>query len=156
MAEAVSYIAVVGSTACPPEIETLAYSVGYELARRKAILLCGGRGGVMAAAARGAREGGGITVGILPGANRSEANPYLSIALPTGLGDARNAVIACAADAVIAIGGGYRTLSEVALALKKGKTVIALAFSFPEVPGIYPAKTPLEAVKMATERIFRL
>jgi uncharacterized protein (TIGR00725 family) len=76
----------------------------------------------------------------------------LSIALATDLGDARNAVIACAADAVIAVGGGYGTLSEVALALKKGKPVVALAFSFPEVRGIHRVKTPLEAVEVALEK----
>ncbi|HIE13117.1 MAG TPA: TIGR00725 family protein [Desulfotomaculum sp.] len=146
------YVAVVGSAACTPEISELAYRVGFEIAKRNAILLCGGRQGVMADAARGARDGGGIAVGILPGTSRSEANPYLGIALPTGLGDARNAVIACAADAVIAVSGGYGTLSEVALALKKGKPVVVLAFTFPQIPGVYPAKTPREAVELAISK----
>ncbi|MDI6631884.1 MAG: TIGR00725 family protein [Thermoanaerobacteraceae bacterium] len=150
--EKIDYVAVVGSAACSAELEALAYDVGRELARRKAVVLCGGRGGVMAAAARGVREGGGLAIGILPGSSRREANPYLSIALATDLGDARNAVIACAADAVIAVGGGYGTLSEVALALKKGKPVVALAFSFPEVRGIHRVKTPLEAVEVALEK----
>lgn len=109
----------------------------------------------MAAAARGARDGGGMAVGILPGTDRSEANPYLHIALPTGLGDARNALIACAADAVIAVSGGYGTLSEVALALKKRKTVVVLCFPFSEIPGVYPAKTPAEAVKLAVNKTAR-
>uniref|UniRef100_A0A7C1JN52 TIGR00725 family protein n=1 Tax=Ammonifex degensii TaxID=42838 RepID=A0A7C1JN52_9THEO len=146
------YIAVVGAASCTPEEETLAYHVGYEVARRGAILLCGGRGGVMAAAARGARDGGGLAVGILPGNDRSAANPYLHVALATGLGDARNAVIACAADAMIAVGGGYGTLSEVALALKKGKPVVGLAFSFPEIRGVQMAENPQAAVELALKR----
>lgn len=149
------YVAVVGSASCPPEIEALAYRVGYEIARRQGILICGGRGGVMAAAARGACEGGGVTVGILPGPDRSEANPHLQVALPTGLGDARNAVIACAADVVIAVGGGYGTLSEVALALKKGKPVVALAFTFPGVPGVVVAESSATAVELALKLVAR-
>lgn len=148
----ICYVAVVGSASCTPEVAELAYQVGFELARRNAVLLCGGREGVMAAAARGARDGGGLAVGILPGTDRSEGNLHLDIALPTGLGDARNAVIACAADAVIAVSGGYGTLSEVALALKKGKTVITLSFAFPEIPGVYPAETPFEAVELALNK----
>ncbi|MCL6558377.1 MAG: TIGR00725 family protein [Firmicutes bacterium] len=143
------YVAVVGSSDCDEEVARLAYRVGYELARRQATIICGGKGGVMSAAARGARDGGGRAVGILPGTNRTEANEYLDIAIATGLGDARNAVIACAADVVIAVGGGFGTLSEVALALKKDKPVIGLSFSFPEVPGLIHAKTPAEAVELA-------
>ncbi|RDV83954.1 TIGR00725 family protein [Ammonifex thiophilus] len=143
------YVAVVGSGECSPEIGSLAYEVGKELARRKAVVLCGGRGGVMAEVARGVREEGGLVIGILPGTSRSEGNPYLSFSLPTGLGEARNAVIACAADVLIAVGGGYGTLSEVALALKRGKKVIGLAFSFPGIPGVIPASSPSEAVDLA-------
>ncbi|RJX19171.1 MAG: TIGR00725 family protein [Ammonifex sp.] len=148
-------VAVVGSAVCTEEIAKCAYDVGYELARRKAIIICGGRGGVMAAAAHGARDGGGTSVGILPGRDRNDAAPHLSVALPTGLGDARNAVIACAADAVIAIGGGFGTLSEVALALKKEKPVVGLLFSFREIAGVYQAKTPQEAVDIALRSIVR-
>jgi hypothetical protein len=143
------YIAVVGSSECGEEVAELAYRVGCELARRKATVICGGRGGVMAAVARGARDAGGRTIGILPGAHRKEANEFLDVVIPTGLGDARNALIACAADAVIAVGGGFGTLSEVALALKKEKPVIGLSFSFPEVPGLIHVKTPVEAVEAA-------
>ncbi|MEW6446982.1 MAG: TIGR00725 family protein [Bacillota bacterium] len=147
------YLAVVGSAGSTPEVEELAYQVGFAIAQRNSVLLCGGREGVMAAAARGARDGGGIAIGILPGTDRSEANPYLHIALPTGLGDARNAVIVCAADALIAVSGGYGTLSEVALALKKRKPVIALEFSFSGIPGVCLAKTPYEAVELAIKKI---
>ena len=90
------------------------------------MLVCGGLGGVMEAACRGARERGGITLGILPGLDRAAANPHVSVALPTGLGEARNALVVRAADALIAVGGGYGTLSEIALALKAGKRVIGL------------------------------
>ena len=82
------------------------------------MIVCGGLGGVMEAACRGAKEAGGTTVGILPGADRAAANPFVDVAIPTGLGEARNALVVRAADAVIAIGGGYGTLSEIALALK--------------------------------------
>lgn len=121
------YIGVIGGAECSPEEWQLAEEVGEEIARRGAILICGGRGGVMEAASRGARRAGGLVVGILPGRHRKEGNPYLTVALPTGLGDARNAVIACSADALIAVGGGYGTLSEIGLALKMGKPVVGLA-----------------------------
>ena len=103
-----------------------AAEVGRLVAERGAVLVCGGLGGAMEAACRGAKQAGGVTVGILPGSDRSDANPYLDVALPTGLGEARNALVVRAADAVIAIGGGYGTLSEIALALKAGKPVIGL------------------------------
>jgi hypothetical protein len=149
------YIAVVGSSVCNEETAKRAYDVGYELARRKAIVICGGKGGVMAAAAHGARDGGGTSVGILPGSDRNDASKYLSLALSTGLGEARNAVIASAADAVIAISGGFGTLSEVALALKKGKPVVGLLFSFEDISGLHHAKTPQEAVDLALRSILR-
>jgi uncharacterized protein (TIGR00725 family) len=100
--------------------------VGRLVAERGAVVVCGGLGGTMEAACRGAKQAGGTTVGILPGLDRSQANPFVDVALPTGLGEARNALVVRAADAVIAIGGGYGTLSEIALALKSGKRVIGL------------------------------
>ena len=90
------------------------------------MLVCGGLAGVMEAACRGAAGAGGISVGLLAGVERSDANPYVSVALPTGLGQARNAVVVRAADTIVAIGGGYGTLSEIALALRRGKPVIGL------------------------------
>ena len=89
-------------------------------------MVCGGLGGTMEAACRGARSAGGTTIGILPGLDRADANPYVEVAVPTGLGEARNALVVRAADAVIAVGGGYGTLSEIALALKAGKRVVGL------------------------------
>ncbi|MEA2454637.1 MAG: hypothetical protein QOI45_899 [Thermoleophilaceae bacterium] len=103
-----------------------AADVGRLVAERGAVLVCGGLGGAMEAACRGAKQAEGVTVGILPGSDRSDANPYVDVALPTGLGEARNALVVRAADVVIAIGGGYGTLSEIALALKAGKRVIGL------------------------------
>jgi uncharacterized protein (TIGR00725 family) len=89
-------------------------------------VVCGGLGGVMEAACRGAKQAGGHTVGILPGSDRAAANPFVDTAVPTGLGEARNALVVRAADALIAVGGGYGTLSEIAFALKAGKRVVGL------------------------------
>jgi uncharacterized protein (TIGR00725 family) len=100
--------------------------VGQELAARGAVVVCGGLGGVMEAACRGAKEAGGLTVGILPGTDRAAANAFVDVAIPTGLGEARNALVVRAADALVAVGGGYGTLSEIALALKAGKRVVGL------------------------------
>lgn len=120
------YIGVIGDWACPADVWGLAEEVGRLVARRKAILVCGGRGGVMEAASSGARQEGGIVVGILPGENRQEGNKYLTVAVPTGLGAARNALVVRACDAVIAVSGGYGTLSEIGLALKMGIPVVGL------------------------------
>jgi uncharacterized protein (TIGR00725 family) len=109
------------------------------------VLVCGGLGGVMEAACRGAKETGGTTVGILPGTDRSVANPHVDIAVATGLGEARNALVVRAADALVAIGGGYGTLSEVALALKAGKRVVGLGTW--DVEGVEAAGSPEAAVE---------
>jgi hypothetical protein len=114
-----------------------AFEVGRLVAERGAVVVCGGLGGAMEAACRGARAGGGTTIGILPGLDRAEANAWVDVALPTGLGEARNALVVRAADVVIAVGGGYGTLSEIALALKAGKPVIGLGSW--EIDGVEPA-----------------
>jgi uncharacterized protein (TIGR00725 family) len=120
------YIAVVGpGRADPPQLDA-AEAVGRALAEAGAIVVCGGLGGVMEAACRGAREAGGITLGLLPGSDRSAANAWVGIAVPTGLGEARNALVVRAADAVVAVAGEYGTLSEIALALKAGKPVVGI------------------------------
>jgi uncharacterized protein (TIGR00725 family) len=121
--------------------------VGRLLGRRGAVLVCGGLGGVMEAACRGARGEGGTTVGILPGLDRGAANPHLDVALATGLGEARNALVVRAADALIAVGGAYGTLSEIALALKAGKRVIGLGSW--QIDGVRPAAGPEAAVEAA-------
>ncbi|MBI2912005.1 MAG: TIGR00725 family protein [Chloroflexi bacterium] len=124
-----TYIAVIGGESCPADVEQLAEEVGHELGRRGAVVVCGGRGGVMAAACRGAKAAGGTTVGILPGEGengRREANPHVDVALTSGFGYARNVLVVRAAQAVIAIGGRYGTLSEIALALNFSIPVIGL------------------------------
>ncbi len=119
-------IAVVGSSSARGEICALAEQVGEEIARAGAALICGGLGGVMEASAKGAKKSGGVTIGILPGESKAEANPYIDFKIVTSMSHARNAIIARSADAVIAVGGEYGTLSEVALALKEGKPVVVL------------------------------
>ncbi|MFN2617527.1 MAG: TIGR00725 family protein [Thermoleophilaceae bacterium] len=134
-----------------PEQERLAEEVGRRLAQAGAAVVSGGLGGVMEAACRGAREAGGTTVGILPGLDRSAANPFVEVALPTGLGEARNALVVRAADALVAVGGGYGTLSEIALALKGGKPVIGLGSW--EIEGVEAALDAAAAVEAALGRL---
>jgi len=141
-------IAVVGGASCTPEEAELAAEVGRLLARQGYGVVCGGRGGVMAAACRGANQMGGVTVGILPGEDDAEANDWVQIVIPTGLGEARNALVARAGLGMIAIGGGYGTLSEIALALKWGKAVAGLGTW--DIPGVHPLSTPAEAVAFVT------
>ncbi len=119
-------IAVVGAGVCNHETAQLAEEVGRHLARAGALLVCGGLGGVMEAACRGAWEEGGLTIGILPGATRDSANAFVHVPIATGLGEVRNALIVRTADAVIAIDGEFGTLSEIALALKIGKPVVGI------------------------------
>lgn len=142
------YVAVVGPGEATPAEMAAAGAVGAGLARSGAIVVTGGRGGMMEAASRGAAEAGGTTVGILPGADRAEANAHLTVAIPTGLGELRNGLVVRAADAVIAIGGGHGTLSEVALALKAGIPVIGLDTW--EIEGVQLADSPEQAVELAT------
>jgi uncharacterized protein (TIGR00725 family) len=139
------YIAVIGGGEAPPEIAALAREVGRELARRGVVVICGGLGGVMAAAARGVQEEGGVCLGILPDADRRRANPYLTYSLATNLGHARNLLIVHSAQGLIAVDGSYGTISEAALALKLAKPVVALAASW-EIPGLIRADTPKEAL----------
>ena len=119
-------MAVVGSGEATAEESTAAEEVGRLLGEAGALVVCGGRGGVMEAVCRGARSAGGLTLGILPGRDRREANPYVQVAVPTGLGEMRNALVVRSADAVIAVGGAYGTLSEIALALRAGTPVVGL------------------------------
>lgn len=120
------YIAVVGPGRAAEVQATAAEAVGRGLAAAGAVVVCGGLGGVMEAACRGAKAAGGTTLGILPGADRSEANAWVDVAVPTGLGEARNALVVRSADALVAVGGEFGTLSEIALALKAGKPVVGL------------------------------
>jgi uncharacterized protein (TIGR00725 family) len=145
-------IGVLGASSCGPEIEEAAYEVGKEIARQGATLLCGGLGGVMEAAARGAKDAGGLTVGILPGASASEANPYIDLRIVTDMGHARNVVLVRSADAVIAVSGGYGTLSEIAIARKVGVPCIGL-HTWDIDPCVVQADGPGQAVRQAMGRI---
>jgi uncharacterized protein (TIGR00725 family) len=140
-------VAVAGPAEADPGELAAAESVGREIARRGATLVCGGLGGAMEAACRGAKEAGGLTLGILPGDDRSAANGFVDVAVPTGLGEARNALVVRAADALVAVGGGYGVLSEIALALRAEKRVVALASW--EIEGAEPAGSPEAAVTAA-------
>lgn len=113
--------------------------------------MCGGLGGAMEAACRGARQAGGTTVGLLPGLDRRDANPYVDVAIPTGLGEARNALVVRTADALVAVGGGYGTLSEIGLALRTGKHVVGLATW--EIDGIERVSSPVDAVDAVLGRL---
>ncbi len=126
MTESNKFIAVIGGADPSADEASLAEEVGHELARHGAALVCGGLGGIMEAACRGARAEGGLTIGILPGESRREANPYVQIPIATGIGHARNLAVVKSAQAVIAIGGSYGTLSEIAHALQSGRPVIGL------------------------------
>jgi len=119
-------IAVCGSGSPSPDTDALAEEVGRLLGNAGATLVCGGLSGVMEAACRGAKEEGGTTIGILPGDDRRAANPHVDVAIATGMGEMRNGLLVRSADAVIAIGGGPGTLSEIGFALKIGRSVIAL------------------------------
>ena len=137
-------IAVIGAASCDDEEERVAEDTGRLIATAGATLICGGRGGVMEAACRGAAGAGGVTVGILPG-NVDEANPFCTVIIPTGLGIARNAVVVSAAGAIIVVGGStYGTLSEIAMALKQGRPVYGIRTW--EIPGVVPCGNAEEAV----------
>ena len=120
------YISVIGAGQASDDEAAAGEEIGRRLAEAGAVLVCGGLGGVMDAAARGCEAAGGTSVGILPGDDRHHGSPHLTVRIATGLGEARNALVARAADAVIAVGGEFGTLSEIALALKMGKRVIGL------------------------------
>jgi uncharacterized protein (TIGR00725 family) len=120
------FVSVIGGSRCSRRESELAEEVGAELARRGVTLICGGLTGVMAAACRGAHQAGGTTVGILPGTRREDANPYVDIPIVTTIGEARNVIVVCSGQAVIAIGGEYGTLSEVAYALRNKTPVVGL------------------------------
>ena len=143
-------IAVIGAGRCDETLARTAEAVGRGLALRGCTLVTGGLGGVMEAASRGARAAGGRVVGILPGESVADANPHVEIAVATGLGEARNLVIVNTAEAFVAVGGEFGTLSEIAFALKRGKPVVGLG-SWTVSPEILPASSAEEAV----ERVLR-
>ena len=142
-----SRIAVIGGSRPGRAALDAAFEVGRLVARAGAVLVCGGLGGVMEAACRGAREEGGLTIGILPGGAAADANPWVDVPIATGLGYTRNALVVMNADAVIAVDGEYGTLSEIAYGKIHGKKVVGLATW--EVKGVETAATPEQAVGMA-------
>ncbi|MGI5864672.1 MAG: TIGR00725 family protein [Myxococcales bacterium] len=148
------YIAVVGAGTCDDALAAQAEAIGRALAEGGAIVVCGGLGGVMEAACRGAKSAGGTTLGFLPSGDRSAANRYLDLSVPTAMGEGRNVLVVRAADVVLAVGGEFGTLSEIALALKLGKPVAGLgtwelAKAGAPVEAIHRAATPDEAAALA-------
>ena len=151
MSQSPTIIAVIGAGQCESSIYQLALEVGEEVAKRGAILVCGGLGGVMEAAAQGASMAGGLTVGILPGPSSNSANPYIKIPVATDMGQARNVIIAHTADGLVAVSGGAGTLSEIGHALKIGKPIVGLK-TIPNLRGVHYVDTAQEAIA----RIFEL
>lgn len=152
------FIGVIGGSQCSKKEAQLAEEVGRQLARRGAILVCGGLGGIMKAACKGASAEGGTTIGIIPGNDRQAANPYVQIPIVTGLGEARNVIVVKSVQAVIAVGGRYGTLSEISYALKNGIPVIglntwSLAQNGRQDKSIIVAKSPTEAVAKALDSV---
>lgn len=146
------FIGVIGAGTCSKKIYNLAYEVGKYIAKAGAILVCGGLGGVMEGAAKGAKENKGVTVGILPGVDKTEANPYIDIPVVTGIGEARNLVVIRSSDAVIALPGQFGTLSELAFCLKMEKPVVGLT-TWEISDKVIKTKDPQEAVEKALEAL---
>jgi hypothetical protein len=152
-----AYVAIVGPAVAREPALSQAREVGELFARAGALVLCGGLGGVMEAACRGARAAGGITVGLLPGADRAAGNPHLTVALATGLGELRNGLLVRCADVVVGVGGGWGTLSELALARRVGVPVVLLGSWRVRAPAGAgdegelgaPARSPRRAVELA-------
>jgi len=145
------YIGVIGANHCGKKDAQLAHEVGQEIAKAGAVLVCGGLGGVMEAACQGAKEQGGTTIGIIPGAKRTEANPYVDFPIVTDLGYARNILVVRNSQAVIALPGKYGTLSEIAFCLNYKIPLISL--SNWKIKGMLKAKNPVAAVKLALKKI---
>ncbi len=140
-------IAVIGTGTPDSETDAAAREVGRLLAAAGCVLITGGLDGVMAAASQGAHEAGGLVIGVVPGSSPEEANAYVRVAIATGIGDARNVILANSAEAFVAVGGAYGTLSEIAFALKRGKRVVSLG-SWDVDPAMLRARTPEEAVRL--------
>jgi uncharacterized protein (TIGR00725 family) len=160
--ERVRQISVIGSGSCDEDSEAwqLAEEVGRRLGETGAVLVCGGRGGVMEAASRGAAQTGGTVIGIVPQDSLTEANPHCTHVVATGIGHARNLAVVASGEAVIAIGGEWGTLSEIGHARSIGRTVVALRSwalrgegAMESAPGVVPALTPEEAVEAALDAV---
>lgn len=154
------HVAVIGAGTAAHDVQVVAEDLGRELATRGAVVVCGGLGGVMEAVCRGAHAAGGRTIGILPGDDRGEANPHVEVAIATGLGEARNVLVVRTADVVIAVGGEYGTLSEIAFALRLGTPVVGigtweLAKGGRPVDAIVRVASAAEAADAAFQAILR-
>ncbi len=161
MKKALVFIGVIGGSDVSPQIAGIAEEVGREIARRNAVLVCGGLGGVMEAACRGAAAEDGLTIGILPGDNRRDANPYVQIPIVTGIGSARNAAVVKSSQAIIAIDGSYGTLAEIGFALQSGIPLIGLGTWSLSIEGradknIIIVENPRDAVDKAISLINNL
>ncbi len=143
-------LTVIGAGDAPADVCAMAREVGREIAARGAVLINGGRGGVMRAAAEGAHSAGGHTIGILPSYDRASANEFIEFVIATGMGEARNAIIVASSDAVIAMPGEGGTLAEIGFAKKFGRPIVALK-SWPEIDGLHRAETPRAAVELAVK-----
>jgi uncharacterized protein (TIGR00725 family) len=152
------YVSVIGASRCSPELAARAEELGRLLAGRGCIIVCGGRSGVMEAVSRGAARAGGVSIGLLPDADRHDAAPDLTYSIPTAIGWARNLAVVASGDVVIAVGGAWGTLSEIALARNLGRTVVLLeswTLTAPEtddetaLEGVLRASSPAEAVELA-------
>jgi uncharacterized protein (TIGR00725 family) len=152
-------IGVIGSSKAEPDVLAMAEEVGIEIARNGAAIVCGGMTGVMEAVCKGARKEGGLTIGIIPSDDKMDANPFVQIPIVTGMGMGRNVMLVKTADVVIAVGGEYGTLSEIAHALNIGKKVIGLRTWKLEkahtksIPNLIEVDTPKKAVALALELI---
>jgi uncharacterized protein (TIGR00725 family) len=142
-------IGVIGAAECSADITALAEEVGYRIAKKEGILITGGLSGVMEAACKGAKAAGGLTVGILPGFDAYEANPFVDIPIVTGLSHARNVIVVRSAEGIVAIAGGYGTLSEIAIALKIGRPIVGI-----DTWEIAPQIVQARGAKEAVEKIF--
>ena len=144
-------ISVIGGHTCTKEVEQIAHNLGKELAKVADYLFCGGLGGIMKAVCRGFKAGGGVTIGIIPGYDKKDANPYVDIVIPTGLGLARNVLVVKSADVVVALPGEAGTLSEIAYCLQFGIPVISLRSW--DIPGVVKVDTVEKALSKVKEVI---
>ncbi|MFD6897679.1 TIGR00725 family protein [Rhodococcus sp. NPDC060086] len=149
------YVGVVGPGEATPEQRRIARQVGGLLAGRRAVVVTGGLGGVMAAASRGAIEAGGTTLGLLPDDDRMVGNPYLTVAVPTGLGEMRNALLVRSSDALVVVGGSWGTMSEIALAVRTGVPVVSIGGWKMPAGGVLDVESPGEAVECLHALLWR-
>ncbi|WP_308198829.1 TIGR00725 family protein [Rhodococcus sp. F64268] len=149
------YVGVVGPGEATPEQRRVARQVGGLLAGRRAVVVTGGLGGVMAAASRGAIEAGGTTLGLLPDDDRVVGNPYLTVAIPTGLGEMRNALLVRSSDALVVVGGSWGTMSEIALAVRTGVPVVSIGGWKMPAGGVLDVESPEEAVECLHALLWR-